>query len=82
MYEINYEYQVKIKQADMLRRAEQQRLVNSLNNNSSPIHFRRSVAHALAGLAYLVSPLQARNNRQELPKRSKLATDSGIYQIR
>ncbi len=75
------EDEAKIKQRDMLRRAEQERLGNSFNH-SSRISFRRSVTQALAGLAYLVSPLQARRPHHEMPKRSKLATDSGIYQIR
>jgi hypothetical protein len=81
MYHTNYD--VRARQEEMMRRANQQRLAAEVQKPASTNGFRRAI-ELLIGLMQPPTPAPRREPKQVEPlaQPRKLATDSGIHRIR
>ena len=77
------DYQVRAKQEEMMRRANQQRLADEIQKPVSSQGFRRAI-ELLIGLMQTPAPAPRREPERIEPMTQprKLATDSGIHRIR
>jgi hypothetical protein len=78
-----HDYDVRAKQEEIMRRANQQRLVDEVQKSASNNGFRRAI-ELLIGLMQPPAPALRPEPEQIEPvaQPRKLATDSGIHRIR
>jgi hypothetical protein len=75
------DYDVRAKQEEMMRRANEQRLADEVQKPGSHYSFRRAI-ELLVGMMQPSAPRHEPKQAEPMAQPRKLATDSGIHRIR